>query len=100
MPLDQVVHAIPALLNEMQAGTFAEARKRLADNTADVETVADATAAAATGFARIPYANLGEDGEDELAANAITVRCLQTADGELPDDPSPEGLYAIVARSY
>lgn len=100
VPLDQVVHAIPALLGEMQAGTFAEARMRLADNTADVETVADATAAAATGFARIPYANLGEDGEDELAANAITVRCLQTADGELPDDPSPEGLYAIVARSY
>lgn len=100
VPLDQVVHAIPALLGEMQAGTFAEARMRLADNTADVETVADANAAAATGFARIPYANLGEDGEDELAANAITVRCLQTADGELPDDPSPEGLYAIVARSY
>lgn len=100
MPLDRLAEAVPGLLDEMQSETFRQARKRLAENTTDVETVADAIASAATGFARIPYANLGEDGEDELAANAITVRCLQTADGDLPNDPSPENLYAIVARSY
>jgi prolyl-tRNA synthetase len=100
VPLDRVAQTIPRLLDELQTEMLDQARTRLADNTTDVETVADATVAAATGFARIPYANLGESGEDELAANAITVRCLQTAEGGLPADPGQEELYAIVGRSY
>lgn len=39
-------------------------------------------------------------GEDKLMANAITVRCLQTIDGQLRDEPDQEDLYAIVGRSY
>jgi prolyl-tRNA synthetase len=100
VPLARLAEGVPALLDELQAGMFAQARERLAGSTADVGTVADAIAAAATGFARIPYASLGETGEDELAANAITVRCLQTADGGLPSGSPGEKLYAIVARSY
>jgi prolyl-tRNA synthetase len=100
VPLARLAEGVPALLYELQAGMFAQARERLAGSTADVGTVADAIAAAATGFARIPYASLGETGEDELAANAITVRCLQTADGGLPSGSPGEKLYAIVARSY
>ncbi|WP_285463199.1 proline--tRNA ligase [Agromyces sp. NBRC 114283] len=100
LPLDRLRTVVPALLEEMQANLLAQARERLAGRTADVETVAEAITAAATGFARIPYAALGETGEDELAAKAVTVRCLQTADGELPSDAAPEGLVAIVGRSY
>ncbi|WP_138413078.1 proline--tRNA ligase [Sinomonas gamaensis] len=100
LPLDQVSAAVPALLDAMQAELYEQARRRLAENTADVDTVSDAIAAASTGFARIPYAALGESGEDELAANAITVRCLQTPQGDLPAGGTSEDLYAIVARSY
>lgn len=101
LPLDRLGASVPSLLDAMQAGLFEQARRRLNDNTADVETVPDAITAAATGFARIPYAALGESGEDDLAANAITLRCLQTADGNPPaaNDASEE-LFAIVARSY
>jgi prolyl-tRNA synthetase len=98
-PLDAIVPSVPGLLDEMQTELFQRAQRRLADDTADVETVADAVDAAATGFARIRYATLGESGEDELAANAITVRCLQTEGGELPASQDEE-LFAIVARSY
>ncbi|GAB3393580.1 proline--tRNA ligase [Humibacter soli] len=100
LPLDRLSASVPALLDDIQAEMFAQATQRLNGSTADVDTVADAVAAAASGFARIPYATLGESGEDELAANAITVRCLQTPDGELPTADTTEELYAIVARSY
>ena len=35
-----------------------------------------------------------------LAADALSVRCLQTADGEVPDSDDAPGLVAYVARSY
>ncbi|WP_346769254.1 proline--tRNA ligase [Planctomonas sp. JC2975] len=100
LPLDQLRTSVPVLLDAMQAELFEQASRRLAENTADVETVTEAVAAAASGFARIPYAALGESGEDELAASAITVRCLQTAEGGLPAADTTEDLFAIVGRSY
>jgi prolyl-tRNA synthetase len=53
------------------------------------------------GFARIPMAVLGPDGEDRLAQHAVTVRCLQRPDGTLavPEDADTD-LIAVVARSY
>jgi prolyl-tRNA synthetase len=99
--LDRLGTTVPGMLDAIQAGLLEQGRQRLSDNTAEVTTIADAAAAAASGFARIPYALLGERGEDELAANAVTVRCLQTSDGELPGrDDELEDLVAIVARSY
>jgi prolyl-tRNA synthetase len=100
VPLDQLSAAAPAMLEAIQAELYEQARQRLADKTADVETVPDAIAAASTGFAKIPYASLGESGEDQLAANAITVRCLQTPQGDLPTAGITEELFAILARSY
>ena len=47
-----------------------------------------------------PYGAVGETGEDELAANAVTVRCVWTADGRVPMLGADEDLFAIVARSY
>lgn len=100
LALDQLRTAVPQLLEAMQVELFEQGLRRLNDKTLDVATVADAAAAAATGFARIPYKSLGEHGEDELAAKAVTVRCLQTADGGLPDGHDGDELFAIVARSY
>ena len=52
--------------------------------TLTVSTIDEAREAAQTGFARIPWAALGEEGEALLARDAITVRCIQTADGGVP----------------
>jgi prolyl-tRNA synthetase len=100
VPLNGLSLVVREQLDSMQSRLLEQARSRLTENTTEVDTVPDAIAAAATGFARIPYATLGETGEDELAAHAITVRCLQTADGDLPSRAENEELFAIVGRSY
>jgi prolyl-tRNA synthetase len=88
------------LLIGIQADMLAEATRRRDERTTDVSSVADAVEAAATGFARIPYATLGEAGEDELAQHAITVRCLQRPDGTVPSADDEPGVVAVVARAY
>ena len=46
-------------------------------------------------------AALGPDGEDRLAQKALSIRCLQRADGSLAEPGDPEDdLVAVVARSY
>ena len=89
-----------ALLDDIQAALLANATARRDERTADVATVDEAREAAQTGFARIPWATLGEAGEELLARDAITVRCLQTADGEVPTSEDEPGVIAIVARAY
>ena len=100
MTPDRIAEAIPRLLDEIQDALLQRGRERLAAGIRDATTVADALDAATTGFARVPYAVLGERGEDELAGNAVKVRCLQTADGELPTPGVDEELFASVGRSY
>jgi prolyl-tRNA synthetase len=90
--------------DEMREEALAFRRSR----TVDVSSVAEAVEAAGTGFARIPWAALGEDGEAALAAESVSVRCLRPAgvgdeaiaavgpgeeDGDAP-------LDAVVARAY
>ncbi|HEY4377559.1 MAG TPA: His/Gly/Thr/Pro-type tRNA ligase C-terminal domain-containing protein, partial [Acidimicrobiales bacterium] len=100
LPLGEVAGRVPGLLAEIQESLLAEATSRLEGGTAEASTVEEAIEAAKVGFARVPFDLLGEEGEDRLAAESITVRCLQTADGEVPDDGSVPGLTAIVARAY
>jgi hypothetical protein len=66
----------------------------------DVATVADAVNACAQGWARLPWAAVGEAGEAELADSTITVRCLTRPDGSLPDSDTEPDLLAYAARSY
>jgi prolyl-tRNA synthetase len=84
----------------MQRALFAASEARLRERTVDVATVSEALEAAQNGFARLPWAAVGEAGERELKTEAITVRCLQRPDGSIPDCDTEEGLIAIVARSY
>jgi prolyl-tRNA synthetase len=64
-----------------------------------VTTLDGAIEAGRSGFARIPWDALGDDGEAALAEQGITVRLLQRPDGGVPDDL--EGpLEAVVARAY
>jgi prolyl-tRNA synthetase len=48
----------------------------------------------------VPWAVLGAEGEAALAASAMSVRCLQRADGGVPTSEDEPGLVAIVGRSY
>ena len=91
---------LPAMLDGMQADLLAAATVRRDARTVTVSTVDEAREAAQTGFARIPWATLGEEGEALLARDAITVRCLQTADGDVPTSEDEPGVIAIVARAY
>ena len=98
--LGALASTIVAELDSMQSDLLAAALARRDAATATVATVAEAREAAATGFARIPWDTLRGDGETELANDAITVRCLVTADDGVPDDVDAPGLTAIVGRSY
>ena len=60
---------------------LAEATARRDGRTVDVATLDEAVEAAATGFARIPWARVGDEGEAELAKQGVTVRCLVAPDG-------------------
>lgn len=95
-----VAAAVPGLLEAIQADLLAEATRRRDDRTVEVATLEEAREAAQTGFARIPWATLGEAGEAKLAEDAVTVRCLQTADGQVPASEDEPGVLAVVARAY
>jgi prolyl-tRNA synthetase len=89
-----------ALLDSVQSTMFARALARRDERTFEVATVGEAVEAAASGFARISWDAVGEDGEAELNRSAVSVRCLQRADGQVPTSQDEPGLTAIVARSY
>ena len=87
------------LLTEIQEHLLAEATAFRDDNTADVGTVDEVLEAAETGFARVPW-DVVRDAERRLAEKAVTVRCIQRADGTVPDHEDEDGLVAICGRSY
>jgi prolyl-tRNA synthetase len=99
VPLDGLARRVPGLLDEVQAGLLAEARERRDARTAEAGSLDEAREAAQEGFARVPWAAVGE-AEDGLAAAGVTVRCLQTADGGLPQSRDDDGLVAVVAKAY
>ncbi|MGD9797697.1 MAG: proline--tRNA ligase [Acidimicrobiia bacterium] len=99
-PVDGVVGRVPDLLDQIQVGLLLEATRRREDRTAEVATLGEAVEAAGEGFARIPWAAVGDEGEEVLARDAVTVRCLQRPDGTVPDAGDEPDLVAIVARSY
>ncbi|MFE6801837.1 proline--tRNA ligase [Streptomyces sp. NPDC057696] len=92
---------LPTVLEEDQALLLKQARERRESRTSDVTTVDEAVEAATSGgWARIPWATLGEAGEAALAEHSVSVRCLVTADGAVPDADDAAGNVAVVARAY
>ncbi len=67
----------------------------------DAASLEETIEAASVGFARVRLGALGPDGEDRLAQQALSIRCLQRPDGALaqPGDVEDD-LVAVVARSY
>ncbi|KQX79863.1 proline--tRNA ligase [Streptomyces sp. Root1310] len=99
--IDAIEALLPAVLEEDQALLLRQSRERRESRTTDVSTIEEAAeAAAAGGWARIPWATLGEEGEARLAEQSLTVRCLIAEDGSVPDDGDAPGNVAIVARAY
>ncbi|WP_225846476.1 proline--tRNA ligase [Streptomyces sp. HPF1205] len=98
--LDALEAMLPKALEEDQARLLQESRERRLSRTVDVTTVEEAAEAAATGWARIPWATLGVDGEDALAQQGVSVRCLVGEDGSVPTRDDAPGTLAIVARAY
>ncbi|HJR24997.1 MAG TPA: proline--tRNA ligase [Acidimicrobiales bacterium] len=99
-PVGEVEHRVTNLLPLIQDELLARATARRDDRTAEVSTIEDAIEAAKVGFAKVPWDVVKDGGEARLAQDAITVRCLQTADGGLPASEDAPDLVAYVARSY
>ncbi|MEU7556100.1 proline--tRNA ligase [Streptomyces sp. NPDC044571] len=96
-----LVDLLPKVLDEDQAQLLRESRERRETRTSDVRTIEEAAeAAVAGGWARIPWADLGPEGEAKLGEQAVSVRCLIAEDGSVPEADDAPGTLAIVARSY
>jgi prolyl-tRNA synthetase len=101
VPLSEAVGRVPALLDDVQDTLYRQALALRDSRTTDVTSLDEAVEAAATGFARLPWRLVGDDGEARLAAEALTVRCIQNPDGTLPDGTDDtDDLVCLVARSY
>ncbi|GAA0458121.1 proline--tRNA ligase [Paractinoplanes deccanensis] len=98
--LGEVAGAVTSALKADQQRLYDEALAFRAANTVEVKTLGDAIEAAQTGWARVPWSAVGEDGEAEANGKAVTVRCLVRPDGSMPDSGDEDGLIAIMARSY
>jgi prolyl-tRNA synthetase len=96
-----VAAEVAAALGSADRDLLAEATAFREARTADATTLEEAIEAGSVGFARVPMAVLGLDGEDRLAQHAVTVRCLQRPDGSLAAQGDTEDeLVAVVGRSY
>jgi prolyl-tRNA synthetase len=99
--LPGVGDVVAGILARVGPELLAEAAGALAARTVEVDSLEAAIEAGATGFARIRMGTLGPEGEDRLATEAITIRCLQRPDGSLAEPGDHEDdLIAVVGRSY
>ena len=98
--LDGLGGEVARLLATEQDAMLETARAERDARIVEVTSVDDAAATAADGWAKISWSKLGLDGEATLARAGVTVRCLQRADGAVPDSDDEPDLVAFVARSY
>ncbi len=91
---------LPGILDEDQALLLRQSRERREARTVDVTNLDEAVEAAATGWGRISWAELGPEGEAKLAEQGVSVRCIVAADGSVPQTDDQDGNIAIVARAY
>jgi prolyl-tRNA synthetase len=95
-----LVDAVRVALVEDQVALYAEAEQRRDARIVDVKTVEDAVEVAASGWARVPWSDLGAEGEARLGEQAVSVRCLVRPDGSLPAAEDEPDLLAYCARAY
>jgi len=100
VPVADAASLAQSLVREIQDDMLRGAREFRDSRTTTVATLDEAIEAAQSGFARVAWDEVGEKGEARLKAEAMTVRCLQRADGAMPLNERESGLMAIIARSY
>ncbi len=98
--IDALAALLPGILEEDQALLLRQSRERRESRTVEVKTIEEAVEAAATGWGRISWADLGAAGEAKLAEQGVSVRCIVAADGSVPVTDDQDGNVAIVARAY
>ena len=97
--LHEVVDVVQRALDSVAEDLRREALDLPRGAPTDVETLAEAAEAGQSGFARVPWKLVGPEGEEELARQGLTVRCLHGRDGNLSTDGSTP-LVAEVGRTY
>jgi prolyl-tRNA synthetase len=98
--LDALEQLLPKALEEDQATLLAQSRERREARTVDASGIDEAVEAAATGWARLRWSELGPEGEAKLAEQGVSVRCLVGEDGSVPEADDAPGTLAIVGRAY
>ncbi len=91
---------VPQILRDDQQALIDQATARRDGLTRRASTIEDAKEIASEGFARIAWSACGDVGEEQLAQAGVSVRCLLREDGQPVDDPSADGVDALLARAY
>ncbi|MGH2887726.1 MAG: proline--tRNA ligase [Solirubrobacteraceae bacterium] len=99
IPLRAVVE-IPRMLVDDQGELLVQATSLRDARTRPAASIDEAREIAGDGVARLPWRDVGTDGEDRLAKAGVSVRCLVREDGGPVDDPDADGVDALVARAY
>jgi prolyl-tRNA synthetase len=100
VPLRGLVGAVRVALVKDQVALLSAAEQRRDERIVDVKSTDDVVEACVAGWARLPWADLGLDGEARLAEQAVSVRCLVRPDGGVPDSEDEPDLLAYCARAY
>jgi prolyl-tRNA synthetase len=99
VPLDGMGARVADVLGEIQSSLHRQALERREARTVEAADLEEVREAAQTGFARVPWDRIRES-EVDLAADALTVRCLQQPDGGVPGSSADAGLIATVGKAY
>jgi prolyl-tRNA synthetase len=100
VPLSDVVSTVLAALDADQQALYDAALAQRESRTVEVGSLDEALEAAATGWARLPWSQVGAHGEVQANAQGVTVRCLVRADGSVPDSEDEPDLVAVLGRAY
>jgi prolyl-tRNA synthetase len=95
-----VVKAVLAALEADQQALYDAALEMRLSRTVEVGSLAEAIEASSTGWATVPWSEVGPAGEKEANGHGVTVRCLIREDGSVPDSEDEPGLRAVLARAY
>ena len=99
--VEEASSVVSQFVGQIQDDMLADATQFRDTNTHDAATINDVLDAAATGFARVPWQVVaGQEAKAALEQHAVTVRCIQRADGTMPEDENESDLVAYCARSY
>jgi len=91
---------VPAMLVDDQRELLAQATALRDAQTRPARSIDEVREVAGEGVARLPWRDVGTDGEDRLAKAGVSVRCLVREDGDPVDDPAADGVDALVGRAY